>query len=198
MYLLLETIKLDHGQLFNLDYHSRRMNEARQELFPGSAPIELEKEIQVPESCSSGLYRCRLLYDERIEKIEFIPQHVRSFNSLKLVTHDTIDYHFKYADRTTLNELFAQRENADEIIIVKNGEITDCSIGNLVFSDGDKWYTPSHPLLCGTQRQKLLENGEIFARNITTNDLELYREAGIINAFFDIENMPRIKIENIF
>lgn len=198
MYLLLETIKLENGQLFNLEYHSRRMNEARQELFPGSTPIQLEAEIQVPENCHTGLYRCRMLYAERIETIEFIPQHVRSFSSLKLVTNNTIDYHFKYADRTALNELFAKRENADEIIIIKNGELTDCSIGNLVFFDGEKWYTPSHPLLRGTQRQKLLENGEIFERNITSNDLVQYREAGIINAFFDIENMPRIKIENIF
>ncbi|WP_163714115.1 aminotransferase class IV family protein [Mangrovibacterium lignilyticum] len=194
---LLETIKLENGRLFNLKYHNRRMNEARQELFVGCTPVELENEIQVPEDCLNGLYRCRVLYAERIEKIEFIPQHVRSFSSLKLVTHDTIDYHFKYAERSTLNELFAQRGNADEIIIVKNGEITDCTIGNLVFFDGQKWLTPTHPLLNGTQRQKLLETDEIQEKTIHPTDLSSYQKAGIINAFFDLGNMPIIEIEKI-
>jgi len=194
---LLETIKLHDGKLYNLSYHNQRLNNARRELFPNCTPINLAESIQIPDTCSQGLFRCRVLYAETILTIEFIPQQQRSFNNLKLVFDDSIDYHIKFADRTRLNELLAQRGEADEIIIVKNGEITDCSIGNLVFYDGSDWVTPANPLLRGTQRQKLLEAGEIHEEIILMDDLKTFKNAGIINAFFDLKNMPIIKIENI-
>jgi 4-amino-4-deoxychorismate lyase len=193
---LLETIKLEDGQLFNLDYHNRRMNAARRELFGTLPPVDLREIIQVPGSCIDGLYRCRIVYSENIESIEFFPQQERSFTSLKLVSCGNIDYHLKYTDRRLLNELYAQRGDADEIIIVSNGKITDCSIGNLLFFDGESWVTPAEPLLKGTQRQKLLETGHI-QECITVDDLQNYKKAGIINAFFDLKNMPIIEIRNI-
>lgn len=198
MYLLLETIKLEDGRLYNLDYHNRRMDAARRELFGPASPIDLAEVIRIPDDCLDGLFRCRVVYAENIEKIEFIPQQERTFTSLKLVTCNDIDYHLKYADRTLLNELYAQRGEADEIIIVKNGEITDCSVGNLLFYDGQNWVTPADPLLKGTQRQKLLETGHIQEEFIFEPDLKTYQKAAIINAFFDLKNMPIIEIGNIF
>ncbi|MFV0377250.1 MAG: aminotransferase class IV family protein [Mangrovibacterium sp.] len=195
---LLETIKLENGQLFNLSHHNRRLNAARQELFQGCPPINLSAYIQVPENCRKGLFRCRVLYSLQIESVEFFAQLPRTFLSLKLVEHNSIDYHLKYADRSQLTELLAMKGEADEIIIVKNGMLTDCSIGNLVFGDGKNWYSPATPLLAGTQRQKLLDTGLIKEKNIRPADLNNYRELGIINAFFDLGNMPRIKISNIF
>ncbi|PTN09566.1 aminotransferase class IV family protein [Mangrovibacterium marinum] len=195
---LLETIKLDNGQLFNLDYHNRRLNAARRELFGPLPPLELNELIAVPESCMDGLYRCRVLYSRQIDRIDFIPQKERSFTSLKIVNCPQIDYHLKFADRSILNKLFEQRGQADEIIIVRQGAITDCSIGNLLFFDGHSWLTPASPLLQGTQRQKLLETGHIQEEFITPDDLQSYEKVAIINAFFDLKNMPIIEIENIF
>lgn len=195
---LLETIKLEDGRLFNLDYHNRRLNASRRELFGTVEAIDLTEIIQVPDNCTDGLYRCRIVYAQTIETIEFVPQKERTYSSLKLVNCDNIDYHLKYADRTLLNELYARRGKADEIAIVKNGEMTDCSIGNLLFYDGQSWVTPANPLLKGTQRQKLLESGRIQEEIIFVQDLNTFQKAGIINAFFDLKNMPIISIENIF
>jgi len=195
---LLETIKLENGRLFDLEYHNRRMNAARRELFGTLPPVDLADIIQVPEECCDGLYRCRIVYSNQIDSIEFIPQKERTFSSLKLVVCDYIDYHLKYADRSLLNELYAQRGEADEIIIVRNNEITDCSIGNLLFYDGESWVTPADPLLQGTQRQKLLETGHIQEEFIVVQDLKNYSKVAIINTFFDLKNMPIIEIENIF
>ncbi|RKD88458.1 aminotransferase class IV family protein [Mangrovibacterium diazotrophicum] len=195
---LLETIKLENGRLFDLEYHNRRMNAARRELFGTLPPVDLADIIQVPEECCDGLYRCRIVYSNQIESIEFIPQKERTFSSLKLVVCDHLDYHLKYANRSLLNELYAQRGEADEIIIVRNNEITDCSIGNLLFYDGESWVTPADPLLQGTQRQKLLETGHIQEEFIVVQDLKNYSKVAIINTFFDLKNMPIIEIENIF
>ena len=93
---LLETIKLEDGQLFNLTYHNRRMNAARRELFGITSPIDLAEYIQIPETCIDGLYRCRIIYSKEIENIEFIPQKERSFTSLKIVSCNEIDYSYNF------------------------------------------------------------------------------------------------------
>jgi len=198
MCLLLETIKLNNGVPENIHYHNLRLNAARAELFNGVSAIQIEKEICVPDAFKKGLYRCRITCGRQIELVEFIPVQTRIFKRLKIIRYDRIDYHLKYADRSLLAALFAQRENADEIIIVKNELITDCTIGNLVFFDGINWMTPDTPLLKGTQRQALIDRKMIFEKRISEKDLNFFKKAGIINAFFDLNNMPVIKIRNIF
>jgi len=192
MSLLLETIKIENGKPANLHWHNQRFNKARRDLF--SLPeMDLEPLITIPENCQKGIFRCRILYDKTIRKIEFIPHRPRQIQSLQVVHDDSIEYPYKYADRSQLESLYAQRGPADEIIIVKKGLVTDCFIGNLVFSDGQRWWTPDQPLLPGTQRQKLLATGQIHEVRITESDLIHYQEIGIINVFFDPSNMPRIK-----
>lgn len=198
MCLLLETIKLNDGVLENVFYHNWRMNASRTELFNVRSKIRLEKEISIPDEFKSGLYRCRILYRNTIEKIEFVPLSPRSFFKLKVIVHAQFDYHLKFADRALLHYLFSQRDDADEIIIIQDGLVTDCTIGNLVFFDGKEWLTPDRPLLKGTQRQALLERKLLLEKRITEKDLFTFKKVGIINAFFDLHHMPEIKIENIF
>lgn len=196
MSLLLETIKLENGKLINLNYHNQRFNRARKEIL--SLPEkDLADLIQIPEKFSEGTYRCRVVYQEKIEKIEFIPHQPRMINSLQIVHDNDIVYDHKFADRTNLQKLYKQRGDSDEIIILKNGLVTDCFIGNLVFFDGQKWITPDHPLLRGTQRQKLLDEGQIQEEKITEKDLFNYEMVGIINVFYNLENMPQIAIDMI-
>jgi 4-amino-4-deoxychorismate lyase len=76
--------------------------------------------------------------------------------SLKLVEDNTISYRHKYSDRSHLLELMNMRGDCDDILIVKDGYITDTSFSNIVFFDGDKWVTPARPLLRGTMRESLL------------------------------------------
>ena len=196
MSLLLETIKIENGKLLNMGFHNWRFNQARRELF-NLPEIDLEQVISIPDDLANITYRCRVLYDQTIQKVEFIPYQTRSIQSLRLVYDDTINYAYKYANRTHLNELFKKRGNADEIIIVKKGLITDCTIGNLVFYDGEKWLTPEQPLLAGTQRQKLLSEGQIKQAKITEKDLSNYQKVGIINAFYLLDNMPSLPINKI-
>ncbi len=198
MCLLLETIKLQNGVLENLCYHNLRMNAAREELFRTAGSIRIEEEIRIPPEFMAGVFRCRIFYKRSIEQVEFLPHASRIFNRLKIVHHDSIDYHLKFADRTLLNELFAFRGKADEIIIIKNGLVTDCTIGNLVFYDGKEWVTPDTPLLKGTRRQALLEQHRIRERQITASDLPRFDRTGIINSFYDLDDMPVILQQNIF
>lgn len=194
---LFETIKCKDGKLFNLNGHNFRFNQARKEYFGLSDTINLEDIIEVPKNSKKGLFRCRVIYSKTVDKIEFIPHQFRKINSLKLVNADDIDYRFKYSDRNNLNELFDKRGNFNDILIVKNGCITDSYTANPVFFDGTKWWTPDTPLLQGTQRAKLINDGKIVECRITPKDLSKYTKVGLINALWNLEEMPLISIEKL-
>lgn len=58
---------------------------------------------------------------------------------------DTIDYTYKSAGREPLNCLFALRGACDDILIVKQGLLTNTSIANIALSDGTHWYAGTSP-----------------------------------------------------
>ena len=96
-----------------------------------------------------------------------------------------------------LNELLSEKEDCDEIIIVKDGLITETSISNLVFFDGNQWYTPDNPLLKGTCRQRLLEEKKIRETEIRVEALYKFKGFELINTMRDPEEEEMIPIENI-
>lgn len=197
MSLLVESLKLKNGVVQNLGYHQARLNRAMNELLPDVEKIDLAKAIIVPENCVSGVFKVRVLYEDSIEKIEIEPYAFRTIHSLKVVRHESVDYHLKYTDRQILQQLFAQRENCDDIIIVKNGFATDSFAANLLFFDGETWFTPTTPLLKGTKRQLLLDRGIISEKEIRDEDISGFQKVGLINAMIDFEEMPIVPVEKI-
>ena len=195
---LFETIKCNNGKLFNMEFHQTRFEKSCREYFGFSVQIKLIERIEIPEFAQTGLFRCRVTYSQQIEKIEFFAYNYRQIKSLKLVEDNEIDYPFKYNNRESLNRLFEQRGSCDDIIIVKKGLVTDSSYANLVFFDGTEWWTPSAPLLPGTQRARLINDGKIRERKIIADDLKNFLKAGLINAMNNLEEMPQIDIAEIF
>jgi len=198
MCLLLETIKIKDKKIYNLDYHNRRFNYSRKILFNAEDYIDLDEIIIIPGYVSDALYRCRIIYDSEIRKAEFLPYSLRKIKSLKIIHSDSIDYRFKYENRSALNELVKMKENCDEILIIKNNRITDTSVSNIVFFDNDKWFTPAGPLLKGTKREKLLEQKIIFEEEILLEDLKHFTKARLISSMIEFEDEVEIMIENIY
>jgi 4-amino-4-deoxychorismate lyase len=196
--LLIETIKCKNGKLYNLNFHQARFDLTRKNYFSSSKKINLNEIINISDKFKSGLFRCRIIYSDKIEKIEFRPHQYREIESLKLVKDDLIDYQFKFSERTKLADLFAKRADCDDILIVKNGCITDSFTANPIFFDGRKWWTPDTPLLPGTQRARLISEGKILVCRITLNELSKYLKVGLINALQDMEEMPIIDIEEVY
>ena len=196
---LLETIKLHNRKLHTLSLHSNRMNSARQQLFNRTDKIDLAERIKIPESTGNDLYKCRVLYSDEIIKTEFILYKPRTINSLMLVYDNTIDYRFKYADRSCFHSLQTQlnKTGADDVLIVRNGKITDTSFSNIVFRAANKWITPAYPLLKGTKREELLQKGKIYEEDISVNDLKLFDKALLINAMLNFDEKRAIGMNHI-
>lgn len=110
---------------------------------------------------------------------------MRAISSLRLVTCNDIDYAYKSADRS-LEQLLGQRGNPDEIIIVRNGLLTDTSYSNIALFDWTMWVTPKTPLLKGTMRQAMLDKGLLVERDITPEYYRSCREVILINAMMPL------------
>jgi len=181
---LLETIHVLEGKALNLSYHQQRMDRSRFQL---GFKDTLELKLSPPKS---GEYRCRVLYEKEIEKIEYHSYKRKDLSSFKLV-HSDIVYDLKYEDRSEINALLEKYPEADDIIIVKNALITDTSIANLCFFDGNHWLTPKRPLLYGTCRQRLLQTQKILPADIDYRSLKDFSKIAVMNAMMDfhiIEN----------
>jgi len=197
MCLLLETIKVKDKKLYNIVFHNKRMNDSRKNLFNIDGFLDLNKIINIPGHITDDLYKCRVVYGSEIKKIEFLPYSVRKINSLKIVHADDIDYSYKYENREEINKLLKMKETCDDILIIKNDRITDTSISNIVFFNGNNWITPFCPLLKGTKREKLIEQKIISEEEIFLKDLRFFKKARLINSMTEFYDQPDILIENI-
>jgi 4-amino-4-deoxychorismate lyase len=186
MCLLIETIKINDSAPENIFWHNKRFNETRQELFGIQEKYRLEESIIVPEEFSKGVVKCRIGYGKEVGFIEYEKYVFRPVRTLKLVFGNFIQYPHKYRDRSEINGLFVQKADKDDILIIKNGLVSDSSYCNLVFSDGKGFFTPETPLLKGTKRAKYLSEGRIKEREIRVEDIKQYQEIHLINAFQDL------------
>jgi len=178
---LFETIKISDGKPETLYLHNERLNHSRKLLFGKSDQLKLEDFINVPENAKKGLFRCRVIYSDSVISVEFTPYIPAKIKTLKKADADSLKYDHKFLDRTALLSLI-DKNVADDIVIVRNGFITDTSYANIVFTDGKKWVTPDTPLLKGTMRAFLLSKGIITEERITINDLSRFTHLRLINA----------------
>jgi 4-amino-4-deoxychorismate lyase len=194
---LLETVKIKNRQMLNLYYHNERMNRSRMEFFGCTEIIDLKDIVSVPGYLTDDVYKCRIIYNPDIESVEFERYNPKKIQTLKIVECNNIDYSYKFADRSVFAELQKQRGGCDDILIVKNGFITDTSFSNIVFFDGEKAVTPSTPLLKGTMREKLIKDGKISESDICLKDLQKFQSVKLINAMLDLDDSESIDVNNI-
>ena len=223
MCLLLETIRIENGRIGNIRYHQERMNHARKELFKCSDQLDLTNIIETHMSSAGFLpdqqvgairqhsaadlqsapeeqknrHKCRITYKREIETVEFLPYRLPTINSLKIVIDDEIDYAYKFHDRSRIHILFEKRDKSDDILIVKQGFITDTSYANVLFYNGKEWLTPTYPLLKGTQRTSLLDQEIIRVAEIRLEDLHHFKKARLVNAMIRFDDALDINILNI-
>jgi 4-amino-4-deoxychorismate lyase len=138
------------------------------------------------------------VYAEEIELVEFTAYQRRKVESVRLIAGGDIEYSYKYADRSAIDRLFAQKMDCDDILIMKDSLITDTSTANVAFFDGHHWFTPDTPLLKGTKRQQLLDTGRIAERTIRRPDMAQYTHFTWFNAMNDFDPTRALPVSRIF
>ena len=172
------------------------MNRALKTLCGVQDHFNLEEFLEQIDIPKLGLFKCRLVYDEYSREFEITSYKPKNIQNLRVVEHDRILYDFKYENRKLINRLYELRKDADDILIVKRGFVTDSSYANIVFRKGKKWFTPWSALLRGTMRAKLLEHNLIKEEEIRVADIKTFETFKLINAMLEFD-APEIEVSNI-
>ena len=185
MYRWIETIKLINGIPQNLLYHQQRVNKTL--LLHGcDTKFSLQHFFTNNPHSLQGTVKARIVYDANaLIDFSFSPYQIKKINSFAIVEAPGIEYAFKNEDRQAFEEM-KHLTNADEIIITKNGMITDTSFSNLIFYKNKQWFTPNTYLLNGTKRQQLLNDKKITETEISINNLYSFSHFKLINAMIDL------------
>lgn len=195
--IFLESVRLENGKVFNLNYHQQRVDETFEKIMKDRKSFCLYEEIQKMKLPSVGLYKIRIEYGSQIIKKEIIPYNRKKIEKFYFVNGEHIFYDLKYADRTCFMNLEKNIPDA-EMIILKNGMITDTSFSNLVFCADNQWVTPKNFLLNGTTRKRLLSEKKIKEMEIHYKNIFDFETIGIINSMNDLEeNVFKISRDNI-
>ena len=176
-----ETIKCEDFEIFNLEYHNKRVANTI------GLNINLQEYIYPP---SEENLRCKVTYNNyEILNVEYFPYLKREINSFKIIFDNDISYNKKYLDRENLDKLFIKKDTADEIIIIKNDIVSDTSIANIAIFYENTWLTSKNCLLNGTTRNRLLEEKFLIEKDITLDMLRNASKIALMNAMigFDIK-----------
>ena len=185
----LETVKIENGIILNIELHRQRILRTIGKIIDINFPI--------PSKYSVGVVKMRIVYDkDGINNISYNHYILPKINSLKLISCNDIDYHFKYENRDCINFLTAQKESCDDILILKNDLISDTSFCNVIFKNENGLFTPKIPLLKGTKREYLIKNNIIKEANISKEEILSYDKILLINAMIEIDEIE-INVKNI-
>jgi 4-amino-4-deoxychorismate lyase len=171
---------------WHLGFHQARFDQTRRELFGTQERIVLADILTPPKNMTC---RIRVTYAQKIEQIEYIEYQPREMRSFALV-ETTQDYRYKSCDRTFLNE--ALRADADDVIFVKEGLLTDTTIANIALWIEGEWKTPLAPLLEGTTRARLLASGFLKAEHLSVSSLQKARKFAIMNALIGFKTIENV------
>lgn len=182
-----ETIKVVDGEHLNLPYHQKRYENTLN--YFGKINYEiLESYLKAP---LVGLYRCKIIYDlDSIKDIQYYEYKKKKVESLKIIYDDKINYSLKSTNRKDLDAMYEKREICDDILVVKNGYITDTTIANIALYKDGFWYTPKRVLLAGTTRQRYLDSSKIILKDISVDELGSFSSVALLNAMIDFDIIP--------
>lgn len=195
----IETILFENGKMPLIHWHEQRFAKTQSASFGKIIYPSLEKIVlhaNVPQERQIR-YKCRVVYDAADATVEFSVYKRKTIDKLIVQTANEIDYCFKHENREQLNFLCKGLQPDEEVLIVKNKLLTDTSFTNIALFDGTQWLTPAKPLLQGVQRNYLLSQKIILAKDISLQALKDYSKIKLFNALNDWNDAWELDIKNI-
>jgi len=194
---LIESIRCHNGHFPLLRYHQQRVQRTFGLLWPELDVPDLQHFLHSFPIPQQGLYKCRLLYGRSLSQPEYHSYKMRLPRKLRMLAVDHIDYSLKWANRVELNSLFGRRRDCDDVLIIRNGLITDTSYCNIAFLGNGQWFTPSKPLLEGVRRSSLIDEGMMKPKDITPEQLGSFSHFKIFNAMIGWDDCPAMPVSSI-
>jgi 4-amino-4-deoxychorismate lyase len=185
---MFETLKWVDGRVHLIDFHQKRL--ARSLVIVGNdhhCVPSLESHIQAYPGPENGVYKCHVTYDAtgNLFSPNYVAYQPRMIRSLVCREASRIDYSLKWEDRSDLQCIGSDLSCDEEVLILRDGWITDTRYSNVVFGDGSEWVTPETYLLPGVKRAALLNRGLVRSIPMRVDDMKRYPYCSLINAMLD-------------
>jgi 4-amino-4-deoxychorismate lyase len=192
-----ESIRVKDGIAENLGFHQLRVNKTLKAFDVSQHSIVLATIVQELVLPAEGLFKLKISYDlNGNHQSAFTLYKYKRIQNFALVDIKGQLYNYKFSNRDWINEMLTQ-SGQDEIIMHDGGLIKDCSYTNIVFFDGEDWFTPAAPLLEGTQRAKLINEGVIQPKALYVQDIPNFKQFKCINAMMHWDTAVEYEIDLI-
>ena len=190
---ILETLALEDGAFRHLAQHVARMQAAASHFGTPWHAQRLHDCLQATARAHpSGLWRVRLLLDARgapqAQAFALPPSPARV--RLQLADHPLLEAHSEFVRFKTTRrahyDAFTPTDPAvfDTVLWNPQGEITECTRGNVAFLLNGRWVTP--PLACGllagVGRAQALASGRVVEAVVRLEDLARIAEVAFVNS----------------
>jgi 4-amino-4-deoxychorismate lyase len=198
MYPCIEAIEWLDGCVQRLAYHQQRIDAAFGCLYPELRSFDLAEELKIIRKAGGdervaggcffpeqGHYKLRLEYDFQLRRLEFQEYRMREVQLLQLVPITLEPMLYKSSARELIDGAFNRRGECDDVLLVREGLLTDTSYANIALFDGRKWLSPRVPLLYGTRRAYLIDRGLIEPADIRVEDISRFQLIRMFNALID-------------
>ena len=195
--MFLETIRIQDGHARHVADHIDRMRRTALHFGFTAPALPADLDALVPHTLRTGIVRCRIVYGHTLREITFTPYRRRRLERLIAVDAGAMDYAFKYADRSPLARPQIPLTEADELLFVRDGYVTDTSYTNLILRRGDELVTPDTFLLDGTCRRRLLRTAQVRTAQVRLSDLTAYDELLLVNAMMPLDEALRLPASSV-
>ena len=197
MFPLFESICVENYQIKLSEFHQKRMDNSYLKLFNVKNKWSIKKIFESLKIESKNKYKLRINYSQSKYSISLNKYFKKKISSLQCLELNDYSYDLKYTDRSIIEKNYKLKSLSDDILIIKNGLVTDSSYCNIVFFDGLSWVTPKYPLLKGVQRNFLLKNKIIFKKKIKVSDISKYKSFVLINSMTEFNTNDAVNINKI-
>ena len=199
---LLESMRLDEGQIPRIEAHLRRLlHSARHFAYPLQEQAARTCLLALAKAHGEGLHKVRLLVDAlgkvRGEASPLLPSSLPISVAMAREAMPLADEFI--AHKTTQRGAYAPFSPPagcfDTLLWNQRREVTEFTIGNVAVKLEGAWFTPplSAGLLPGVMRETLLAEGRLRERIILLDDLQRAEGLALINSvrgWMDAELMP--------
>lgn len=192
VFSLLESLKLEDGKYPLLSYHMARLQDSANYFhFPGNIQGAESALMELAKKHPQGIYKVRLLMNGKgkielqAQKTALIEEPVKCALALSAVDSSNPFLFHKTTHRDIYEEPSDKlpKELFSVLLWNEKQQLTEFTIGNLVFEKDGRFYTPpvSCGLLAGTFRQHLLDQQVIEEKIVHKEELQDCDAVWLIN-----------------
>ncbi|MGE5450830.1 MAG: chorismate-binding protein [Acidobacteriota bacterium] len=188
---LLESLRLDHGQFARLPLHLARLRRSAQHFgVPLNESAVQDQLAALTRAHPQGVFKVRLRVDpagQVFTEATALPLAAAAIRvrlaAQPMPAPDEFIWH-----KTTRREAYEAYAPApgcfDTLLLNRQGELTEFTIGNVAIELDGQWVTPPSPcgLLPGVMRESLLQSGRLIERVVTLKELPQASGMALINS----------------